>query len=165
VNGMKTAKLSLVLCSMLAGLFIVSYYNRTIYAGEAPMLDHTSISVKDYAQSLKFYDETLKILGYDRLMTFDHIATAGYGANNKPSFWISSQGKSEESIGAARGVHFAFRAPNRAAVDTWYAKALELGGTDNGKPGLRPQYHADYYGAFIIDPNGWRIEACCHHKE
>ncbi len=129
------------------------------------MLDHVSMAVKDYAESLRFYDETLMMLSYNRLMTFDKEKVAGYGANNKPYFWISGQGNPDELFGRARGIHFAFSAASHAAVDAWYKKALELGGIDNGKPGLRPQYHPNYYAAFIIDPNGWRIKAVCHEKE
>lgn len=128
------------------------------------MLDHFSLSVKDYDQSLKFYDQTLAVLGYERLMSFDMPdgRIAGYGKDKKPYFWMSSGGCENEDIGRARGVHCAFLAPSIQAVQNWYAKSLELGGQDNGAPGVRPEYHPGYYGAFIIDPNGWRIEACFH---
>ena len=128
------------------------------------MLDHFSLSVKDYDQSLKFYDQSLAILGYERLMSFDtpDDKVAGYGKDMKPYFWISSSGREDEDIGCARGVHCAFLAPNAKAVQDWYKKCLELGGKDNGAPGVRPEYHPGYYGAFIVDPNGWRIEACFH---
>jgi len=132
------------------------------------MLDHTSISVKDYDLSLKFYDETLKILGYERLMTIDipegSVKVAGYGPAGRvrPMLWISPMGNESEDIGKARGVHMAFSAPNSEAVAAWHAKCLELGGEDNGAPGVRPEYHPGYFGAFIVDPSGWRIEACFH---
>lgn len=128
------------------------------------MIDHTSFAVHNYAQSLTFYDATLDCLGYERIFTIDmeHVQTAGYGTNGKPSFWISPMGKENEEIGKARGVHVAFLAHSVEEVQDWYAKCLELGGTDNGKPGPRPEYHPGYYGAFIVDPNGWRIEACLH---
>lgn len=131
------------------------------------MIDHFSISVKDYEKSLNFYDQTLKILGYDRLMTIDipehQVKTAGYGKNGKPSFWISPMGREDEDIGRAKGVHFAFLAPDAEAVQRWYDKCIELGGKDNGKPGPRKHYHPGYFGAFVIDPNDWRIEACFHY--
>ena len=131
------------------------------------MLDHFSISVHNFEDGLKFYDNTLDILGYKRLMTFDmpekQVQCAGYGHKDKPSFWISGLGKAEENVGCARGVHIAFLAPSIHAVHEWYTKCLELGGKDNGAPGLRPEYHPGYYGAFVIDPNGWRIEACLHN--
>lgn len=132
------------------------------------MLDHFSVSVKDYPANLTFYDETLKLLGYKRVMTIDidtpskKIQCAGYGEGEKPSFWISPMGEESEDIGRARGVHLAFKANSTQDVDAWYKKCLELGGKDNGAPGPRPHYHPGYYGGFIIDPNGWRIEAVCH---
>lgn len=83
-------------------------------------------------------------------------------------FWVGAEdvpAKAEEQVGKARGVHIAFRAPSVAAVEAWYKKCLELGGVDNGAPGPRPHYHPGYYGAFIVDPNGWRIEACFHQYQ
>ena len=128
------------------------------------MINHISISVINYQQSLNFYDQTFATLGYERVMSFDNpCQVAGYGKDGVPSFWISQQGNEEEFIGKARGVHFAFLAPSVQAVNEWYAKCIELGATDNGKPGPRPEYHPGYYGAFVIDPNGWRIEACFHN--
>ncbi|OJW52520.1 MAG: hypothetical protein BGO67_06155 [Alphaproteobacteria bacterium 41-28] len=128
------------------------------------MIDHISFSVKNFEQSQDFYDKTLSILGYERLMNFDteEHQVAGYGKNGKPSFWIgdSSLSGKEEEVGKAKGFHVGFLAPDVASVHQWYEKCLELGGTDNGAPGPRAEYHPGYYGAFIIDPNGWRIEAC-----
>lgn len=133
------------------------------------MLDHFSISVNNYEQSLQFYDQTLKLIGYDRILTIDipehQVKTAGYGKDNKPSFWISPMGRDDETVGRARGVHIAFIAPTVESIHAWYQKCLELGGKDNGKPGTRVEYHPGYYGAFIIDPNGWRIEAVLHHYQ
>lgn len=130
------------------------------------MVDHISLSVKNYEASLRFYDETLVVLGYQRLMNIDipekQKQAAGYGRNGKPSFWISPMGRDDEEIGKARGFHVAFLAPNVKAVHDWYDTCLKLGGTDNGAPGPRVHYHPGYYGAFIIDPNGWRIEAVLH---
>ena len=131
------------------------------------MIDHASISVNNYEKSLIFYDQTFTELGYKRNMTIDipekNIQTAGYGKGDKPSFWISPMGNKDENVGKARGVHFAFLAPSTEVVDAWYKKCLELGGKDNGAPGPRPYYHPGYYGAFIIDPDGWRIEAVFHN--
>lgn len=130
------------------------------------MLDHVSYSVLDFQNSVKFYDETLKILGISRLMTFDtdEHKVAGYGVGSKPQFWIGTdnQPDNQEQIGKARGFHIAFSAPSVEAINLWHRKCLELGGRDNGLPGTRPEYHEGYYGAFIIDPNGWRIEAVLH---
>ena len=128
------------------------------------MIDHISFSVNNFKQSQDFYDQTLSILGYERLMNFDteEHQVAGYGKNGKPSFWIGDGNLSgkDEQVGQARGLHIGFLAPDVGSVQKWYTKCLNLGGTDNGAPGPRPEYHPGYYGAFIIDPNGWRIEAC-----
>jgi hypothetical protein len=102
-------------------------------------------------------------------MTFEmpHASYAGYGDKSRmrPYFWISSEGNPKEDIGNARGLHISFQASTIEAIHTWHDKCLELGGKDNGHPGPRPEYHPGYYGAFIIDPNGWRIEACLHHYD
>ena len=130
------------------------------------MIDHISFSVKNFEESQCFYDETLKILGYERLMNFDtDVLVAGYGKQNRPSFWIGTkkvltEEDKLEHVGKAAGFHVGFLAPDTDSVHRWYTKCLELGGKDNGKPGPRPEYHPGYYGAFIVDPNGWRIEAC-----
>lgn len=159
-----TVKYMLPLSSFLGLIFFLTGCD--IKREGTAMLDHVSISVNDYEKNLIFYDQTLETLGYQRIFTIDipeqEVKTAGYGKGGKPSFWISPMGKKEEEVGRARGVHFAFLAPNSAAVDAWHKKCLELGGTDNGAPGPRPHYHPGYYGAFIIDPSGWRIEAVFH---
>ncbi|EKE09878.1 MAG: hypothetical protein ACD_16C00100G0040 [uncultured bacterium] len=132
------------------------------------MIDHISFAVKNFEESQNFYNETLRPLGYERLINFNHDnnnQVAGYGKNGKPSFWIGakkvlSEKDKLEEIGKAAGFHVGFVAPDVNSVHKWYDKCLELGGKDNGKPGPRPEYHPGYYGAFIIDPNGWRIEAC-----
>lgn len=130
------------------------------------MLDHLSISVNNYQESRDFYDETLKILGVECLMSFEspESQVAGYGENDKPSFWIGVDSSvcMDEEVGKARGFHVAFSAPSVAAVQDWHKKCLDLGGADNGAPGPRPEYHPGYYGAYIIDPNGWRIEVVFH---
>lgn len=130
------------------------------------MIDHLSFSVRDFAQSMYFYDKTLPLLGYERIMTFDteEHKVAGYGTANKPSFWIGTDAHPNlaEYLGKARGFHVAFSAPSIESIHKWYAHCLELDGTDNGKPGPRPEYHPGYYAAFIIDPNGWRLEAVLH---
>ena len=129
-----------------------------------PLLDHITISVKDYDQSVKFYDQTLKTLGYERLRDIDvqGVKLSGYGKNMKTAFWIGNHGNKEEDIGNARGFHIAFSASSVNDVQNWYAKCIEFGGRDNGSPGVRADYHPGYYGAFIIDPSGWRIEAVFH---
>jgi catechol 2,3-dioxygenase-like lactoylglutathione lyase family enzyme len=122
---------------------------------EAAMLDHVTIGVTDLARACAFYDATLAPLGL-RFMAGDGDHFAGYGDGDKAFFWI---GEKPEVL---TGVHIAFTAADRATVDRFYAAALAAGGQDNGAPGPRPHYHADYYGAFALDPDGHNIEAVCH---
>ena len=84
-------------------------------------------------------------------------ATLGFGEDGKPYFWVMSRGRP-----TVHGAHFAFLAPDRDAVDTFHAAGLAAGGTDNGAPGPRPIYHASYYAAFVLDPDGNNVEAVCH---
>lgn len=127
------------------------------------MIDHISVPVKDFEGSRDFYDKTLAILGYERVLNIEDriYQWAGYGTNGMPSFEICfKKNPTNVDIGRISGFHVACVAPTIEAVHQWYEKCLELGGTDNGAPGPRPEYHPGYYGAFIIDPNEWRIEAC-----
>ncbi len=117
------------------------------------MLDHVGISVSDYHKSRAFYVDALLPLGIDVVMDVTPEQTGGYagagfGTNTKPSFWIGTG----ETRGG--GTHVAFTAATRKDVDRFYAAALAAGGRDNGAPGLRPHYHANYYGAFVLDPDG-----------
>jgi len=122
------------------------------------MFDHVSIGVRDLTRSVAFYDATLQPLGHKRLYDGEH--GIGYGTA-RPQFWI---GRSDSPVpaDARSGLHICFRTDGRAAVDAFYAIALQNGGTDNGPPGLRPHYHPHYYGAFVRDPDGHNIEAVCH---
>jgi catechol 2,3-dioxygenase-like lactoylglutathione lyase family enzyme len=125
------------------------------------MIDHTTFAVSNLEHSKDFYTQSLAPLGIVLLMnvTADRTggrAFAGFGANGKPFFWIG------DGAQPVTGVHIAFRAPSRTAVDAFYANALAAGGKDNGPPGLRPYYHPNYYGAFVLDPDGNNIEAVCH---
>ena len=127
------------------------------------MLDHIGFPVSDFARSVAFYDAVLAPLGARRLMEVTAEMTggaahAGYGVQ-KPDFWIGMGD-------AVKGrLHVAFSAESRAAVDAFYAAAMAEGATDNGPPGLRPHYHPNYYGAFVLDPDGHNIEAVCHKPE
>ena len=121
------------------------------------MLDHVGVRVKDYEWSKRFYTSALAPLGYTVIMEFGGT-TAGLGAKGKPDFWIS-QGQPTGPL------HLAFVSPDRATVDAFYYAALAAGGSDNGGPGLRPEYHPAYYGAFVIDPDGNNVEAVCHKSE
>lgn len=118
------------------------------------MLDHVTIGVSDIGRSREFYDRALKPLGIARLHA-EGATFAGYGSDGKAFFWIGLRGAAQSSV------HVAFAAPDRATVDAFFTAALAAGAQDNGKPGLRPQYHPDYYGAFVLDPDGHNIEAVC----
>lgn len=124
------------------------------------MIDHITLGVADFDRSAAFYDKALAPLGLSRLYTVPPeftggVPSTGYG-DTRPFFWIAGQD-------AAQGkVHVAFRAQTPAQVDAFHAAALAAGGRDNGPPGLRPHYHPDYYGAFVLDPDGFNIEAVCH---
>ena len=119
------------------------------------MLDHVTIGVSDIGRSKTFYDRALRPLGIERLHA-DGETFAGYGADRKAFFWIGVRNTPQT------GVHIAFATRDRDTVDAFYAEALAAGGKDNGPPGPRPHYHPDYYGAFILDPDGHNIEAVCH---
>ena len=123
------------------------------------MLDHVGLSVSDLKRSKAFYVAALEPLGIQVLMEVGADRTGGNAyvgfGSSRPQFWIGSGG-------AASRVHVAFTAEARASVDAFHAAALAAGGRDNGAPGLRPHYHADYYAAFVLDPDGNNAEAVCH---
>jgi catechol 2,3-dioxygenase-like lactoylglutathione lyase family enzyme len=119
------------------------------------MLDHVTIGVRDVEQSVKFYDRALAPLGITRLYA-EGARFAGYGVRPKAFFWIGSREKPQT------GAHVAFTTPDRATVERFYEAAIAAGGKDNGPPGVRPHYHPNYYGAFVLDPDGHNIEAVCH---
>ncbi|MDQ0458254.1 VOC family protein [Rhizobium paknamense] len=123
------------------------------------MLDHVTISVKNLVISREFYDASLSCLKIFRVYDGE-AGFSGYGSLDKASFWIG-----ERTGQLITGTHIAFTANNRADVDAFYAAALAAGGRDNGRPGLRPHYHKNYYGAFIFDPDGHKIEVVCHRDE
>ena len=125
------------------------------------MIDHTGVGVSDPARSRRFYEEALAPLGYEVLMEIptEHtggVAVFGFGVPPKPDFWV------HEGRPQSPPIHVAFTAESRAVVDAFYKAAMAAGGTDNGPPGVRPHYHENYYGAFVRDPDGHNIEACCH---
>ncbi|MCA9623709.1 MAG: VOC family protein [Myxococcales bacterium] len=129
------------------------------------MIDHYSLIVRDYGVSKAFYLAALAPLGYGLVMQlskaevphlpYDEIC--GLGVGGKPDLWLRPA--LEDPVSPT---HIAFRAESREAVDAFYRAALEAGGRDNGAPGLRPQYHPNYYGAFVLDPDGYNIEAVHH---
>ncbi|HXV01032.1 MAG TPA: VOC family protein [Caulobacteraceae bacterium] len=119
------------------------------------MLNHVSIGVADLARTKRFYDAALSPLGYTQ--TFSGDGYVAYGGTRTQLYIAQTEHVPAPHPGS--GLHFCFDAPDRAAVDAFHAAGLAHGGTDNGAPGLRPQYEPDYYGAFLIDPDGWRVEA------
>jgi len=120
--------------------------------------------VSNPQKSLEFYKKALGALGYQLMTEVPKEFTggkvvAGFGVPPKPDFWIS------EGTPNHPHVHVAFQAQNRKMVDEFYKAAMAAGGRDNGAPGPRPHYHKDYYGAFVLDPDGHNIEAVCHSPE
>lgn len=126
------------------------------------MIDHIGFAISDIAASRAFYQKALAPLGISVLMEVTDEMTGGQGAylgfgrDGKAFFWIGTGKRPATSI------HVAFMVPDHASVDAFHAAALAAGGQDNGAPGLRPEYHPDYYGAFVLDPDGNNIEAVCH---
>jgi catechol 2,3-dioxygenase-like lactoylglutathione lyase family enzyme len=125
------------------------------------MLDHIGFSVADFERSKAFYARALAPIAIALLFELTAEETggdahAGFGAEGKASFWIRTGDKPKG------GAHVAFTAKSRSDVDAFHSAALAAGGRDNGPPGLRPDYHANYYGAFVFDPDGNNIEAVCH---
>lgn len=124
------------------------------------MIDHIGFPVSDYDRAKAFYLQALAPLGYGLVMEVQQdendSRAAGFGAGGKPDFWIGGEGALNKPL------HVAFAVQDRATVDAFHRAALAAGGRDNGAPGLRPHYHANYYGAFVRDPDGHNIEAVCH---
>lgn len=121
------------------------------------MLDHVSIGVRDLRATKAFYDAALAPLGYACLSEGD--SSLGYGRDGV-ALWINRSARPVPAD-AESGLHFCFAAPTRASVDAFHAAALANGGRDNGAPGLRADYDPDYYAAFVVDPDGYRLEAYC----
>ncbi|MDP5278555.1 VOC family protein [Sphingomonas sp. DG1-23] len=129
------------------------------------MIDHVGFAVSDLARSSAFYAAAFAPLGIAELMRVTPEQTEsggtaiGYGKDDKPFFWIGDN----EQVG--QGTHIAFTVDSRAEVDAFHAAAVAAGGTDHGAPGIRAHYHPNYYGAFVLDPDGQNIEAVCHRPE
>jgi catechol 2,3-dioxygenase-like lactoylglutathione lyase family enzyme len=137
----------------------------------ASMIDHLNIGVSNAERSKVFYQAALRTLGYELIYSIPRDQAEpggeqekangvlhGFGLPHKPLFWILGD------VAVGQGMHIGFTAATRAQVDAFYLAALAAGGADNGKPGLR-RYHPNYYGAFILDPDGINIEAVCHAAE
>jgi catechol 2,3-dioxygenase-like lactoylglutathione lyase family enzyme len=123
------------------------------------MLDHVGLDVTDYELSKAFYEKALAPLGLE-LMMEPAPGIGGFGDGRRPFFWIGTGRRSAQS-----GVHVAFDTSDRTAVDAFHAEALDAGATDNGPPGVREIYHPNYYGAYVLDPDGNNVEAVCHRPE
>jgi catechol 2,3-dioxygenase-like lactoylglutathione lyase family enzyme len=131
------------------------------------MIDHTGVVVSDFARSKEFYLSALAPIGLQLLMEFPASVTgstdvAGFGSPESlaqgvsPEFWLA------RGTPGSCPTHVAFRVAGRTLVDGFHKAALAAGGRDNGAPGPRPHYHPNYYGAFVLDPDGHNIEAVCH---
>ena len=126
------------------------------------MLDHVGFVVSEYDRAKRFYSVALAPLSISLIMEITPEKTgllgyhAGFGSDGKPFFWIGNRGR------PISGLHVAFEAKSRQLVDQFHREALRIGGRDNGAPGLRSHYHANYYGAFVLDPDGNNVEAVCH---
>lgn len=127
------------------------------------VIDHIGLNCSDYERSKAFYEKALAPIGVTLVMEFGKAA--GFGRSGKPEFWIG-EGKmsfqTQEQLNPITPVHVCFTASSRAEVDAFYAAAIAAGGRDFGGPGLRPQYHHNYYGAFVLDPDGHNVEAAFH---
>jgi catechol 2,3-dioxygenase-like lactoylglutathione lyase family enzyme len=123
------------------------------------MLDHVSIQCSDVAASARFYDAVLPTLGEGRVMDFGEVI--GFGDPSKPTFWIGPHTTGD----GFRESHIAFSAPSREAVEAFHTAAVDVGAEVLHSPRLWPEYHENYYGVFVRDPDGNNVEACCHSAE
>lgn len=122
------------------------------------MIDHISLATADLGKARRFYTAAFAPLGAVEVAVTE--VSAGWSVNGSDDFYVNLV--AADSVSNNPKTHYAFSAPSRAAVDAFYAAALDNGGKDDGAPGLRPQYHPNYYAAFVIDPDGRHIEAVCH---
>jgi catechol 2,3-dioxygenase-like lactoylglutathione lyase family enzyme len=121
------------------------------------VIDHIVVNVRNLKESRRFYDQALAPLGYRLVKEFP--GGIGYGMGAKADFWMMQREPHSEAV------HVAFACGTRSLVDAFHAAALSAGGKDFGGPGIRAHYHADYYGAFVLDPDGNNIEAICHEAQ
>lgn len=124
--------------------------------GPSYVLDHVGLTVRDVARSRGFYERALEPLGFAVVMEFGDPPVLGIGLPGRPQFWLH-QGE------PSAPVHVAFHAADRDRVHAFHAAALEAGGTDNGAPGIR-WYHENYYGGYVLDPDGHNVEAVHHER-
>ncbi len=125
------------------------------------MIDHIGLAVTDFAKSKSWYAAALAPIGYTVMMEFPAEQAGGQPAaglgDTKPDLWLAGGGPTQPHT------HLAFAVKNRALVDAFYKAALAAGGRDNGPPGIRAHYHPNYYGAFVLDPDGHNVEVVCHY--
>jgi catechol 2,3-dioxygenase-like lactoylglutathione lyase family enzyme len=127
------------------------------------MIAHVGIRVSDIEKSKKFFAEALKPIGYQMLREYGvtpsrPTASAGFGEPPRADLWLYQDAPSQTPV------HIAFQVNTRSLVDAFYHAAIAAGAKDNGKPGIRPQYNPNYYGAFVLDPDGNNIEAVCREQ-
>jgi len=128
------------------------------------MIDHVSVGVTNMRRSKAFYDAALAPLGMAPVYPVEisgQLVGIGYGTPERPTFWVQLP-LNGQPASMGNGMHVAFRAETRAAVDAFYLAAMAQGGVEDGAPGLRTEYHPNYYGAFVRDPDGNKMEAVCH---
>ena len=133
------------------------------------MFNHVSLGTNDLPRAMAFYDAALAPLDVSQVYAVtvpdSGLVAVAYGpSQDQPQFWVQHAADGKPAT-VGNGVHVAFSAKSRAAVDAFHAAAMGAGGTDAGAAGLRPEYHEHYYGAFVRDPDGNKIEACCHAPE
>lgn len=121
------------------------------------MIDHVNYDVSDLKKSISFYEKALSALGYKKVADYAEHGVVGFGSD-RPHFWICKG----QPHAQPEEVHICFTAKDRKHVDAFYEAAISAGGKDNGKPGIRSEYHENYYGAFVLDPDGYNIEAVYH---
>ena len=126
------------------------------------MFSHVTVGTNDLAKAGAFYDAVFEALGMSR--GFEGETFISYGERSGGRFFVMSPFDGEPAT-VGNGVHAAFRAADRVSVDAFHAAALANGGSDEGAPGLRPHYHADYYGAYVRDPDGNKLQAVSHEAE
>lgn len=125
------------------------------------IINHVELPVADAERSRKFYEAALAPLGLALVISIEPVGSVrggarhGFGKNGYPSIWVHG------AEGLTRPIHVAFTAHDRATVDAFFSAALSHGGSDNGRPGIRERYHANYYAAYVLDPDGNNIEAVC----
>lgn len=126
------------------------------------MFSHITVGTNDFERATVFYDAVMAILGHERFISGDGYMAYGQPSDNQ--FWVLSPFDKAAAV-PGNGNHAAFLAPDRAAVRAFHEAALSHGGSDEGAPGLRPHYHPNYYGAYVRDPDGNKLQAVCHRAE